>query len=119
MFGLSGFVSHPKSARCSFVMSGGRAGHEAAVRISSVEKVDVHHHILKPGFKGHWRSDRLQLNHHRIQSKEYFGKYKMTRGDAQSGPTSKRTWDYFNDIDKKHSDHADAEICSILGCCAS
>lgn len=138
IFGSSGFVSHPKSVRCSFVMSGKKSyGWKSAVRISSIEKINIHKHYLKPGFKDHWENmhkhllkppgfknhrgrDRLQLNHYRIQSKEYFGKAKMLRGDVQSGGRGfKRTWDYFNETDKTYSDHADTELCSILGCCAS
>jgi len=42
----------------------------------------------------------IQLNHYAIQSKEFFGNVKMTRGDATT-PTSNsiRNWDYFKRYD--------------------
>lgn len=42
----------------------------------------------------------VQLNHYAIQSKEYFEKVKMTRGDVStSASNSVRNWDYFKRYD--------------------
>ena len=93
---------------------------KSAARISSVNSLDIHFHALKPGFKRHWDNNGLQLNHYRIQSKEYFEKVKMVRGDVSSGRWEHvRTWDYFEEHDKSDSDVVDMELCSILGCCPS
>ena len=62
----------------------------------------------------------LQLNHYQIQSKEYFEKIKMVRGDVSNKSwDSMRTWKYFEENDKLNSDVTDLELCSILGCCVS
>ena len=93
---------------------------KSAVRISSVDRLDVHKHILKTGFQEVWNFESLQLNHYRLMSKEYFEKTKMIRGDvSKSRWDNMRTWDYFEANDKCCSDVADVELCSILGCCAS
>ena len=89
MFGSSGYSSQPKSARCSFIKrSSTWYSHKSAARISSIDRFDVHHHYLKPGFKYVSAQGRLNLNHYRIQSREYFEKTKMGRGDV-----SRSIWD--------------------------
>ena len=118
-FRLSGHVSHPKSVRCNFVWRG-HTMHQrkAAVRISNITSLGVHNHHLKPNLLTHMEYDRLQLNHYQIQSKEYYEKVKMTRGDVNRGDKEQmRNWAYFYERDV--SDCVDTELCSILGCCAS
>ena len=114
--------------RCSFVQRDCKThSYKSAVKISSVQRLDIHKSVLKPAYlvedlklkrmlkKG---TNRLQLNHYQIQSKEYYEKVKMTRGDvSQKAWDNKRDWDYFNERDV--SDCVDTELCSILGCCAS
>jgi len=42
----------------------------------------------------------IQLNHYAIQSKEFFGNVKMTRGDATTATSNSiRNWDYFKRYD--------------------
>lgn len=104
MFGSSGYVKQPKSIRTSFtwkkrdldtnvksimwlddVQPGGLDLHSSVVKGATVES--------PPG---------IQLNHYTIQSKEYFEKVKMHRGDATTPITSdlnRRDWAYFNKYD--------------------
>ena len=47
-------------------------------------------------------NENLQLNHYSIQSKEFFEKIKMTRGDAlfdENSEYGKRNWDFFKERD--------------------
>ena len=93
---------------------------KGVVRISSVVRFGVHGHPMLPNVQTYTERDRLQLNHYRIQSKEYFRKVKMTRGDvAKEEWNLLRTWDYFHDVDRGSSKCVDRELCSILGCCES
>ena len=61
---------------------------KGAVMICSVSGLDVHRHSLKPGFQNAWNPKEIQFNHYKIQSKEYFEKTKMSRGDI-----SRSAWD--------------------------
>jgi len=88
-FRSSGHVKQPESVRCSFVKRGPTIHQiKSAVRISIVNGIAAHRHAMQPGFETHFESDRLQLNHYQIQSKEFFRKTKMSRGDV-----AKAIWD--------------------------
>jgi len=51
----------------------------------------------------------LHLNHYAIQSREFFGNVKMTRGDVSSvSLASHRDWDYFDTYD--HREVVDEEL---------
>ena len=92
---------------------------KGAVRISQAKKLYVHEHWLKSG-RNHKEHDALQLNHYAIQSKEYFEKIKMTRGDVNRERSDfARNWHYFDSYDKIGSGCRDIELCSILDCCTS
>ena len=81
VFGSSGYISQPKSVRCSFIQYGNVRGMKSVDRISSLDLFHVHKNGLKPDFRRHWEKDRLKLNHYRIMSKEYW-EIKMGRGDS-------------------------------------
>ena len=92
---------------------------KSAVRVKAFNKICVHGHDLLPGYRKTSEFDRLQMNHYNIQSREYFGKVKMIRGDVLSrGTPNRRDWAYFETIDGQGSKYTDKELCSILGCCA-
>merc|ERR1719296_20059 len=119
-FGSSGHVSQPFSVRCSFVQRSYNpmTQQKSAVRIKAFHKILVHGHALLPGYRKHQEFGRLQMNHYRIQSREYFGKVKLIRGDVMSrGSPNRRDWAYFEQIDGRRSKYTDKELCSILGCC--
>ena len=88
MFGSSGLSLQPESVRCSFTWRGDVAGShltKSAIRVSRLDQFGVHSHgenILSPD--NLWPIDSLQLNHYSIQSREYFEKVKMNRGDVNS-----------------------------------
>ena len=92
---------------------------KGAVRISSATGIGIHRHHLQPGFQTHLENDMLRLNHYRIQSKEYFEKVKMDRGDVARADRNYRTWDYFHHWNARSSSIEDRELCTILGCCPS
>jgi len=118
-FGSSGHISQPFSVRCSFVQRSHSpmTQQKSAVRVKAFDKICVHGHALLPGYRKHEELDKLQMNHYRIQSREFFGKVKMIRGDV-AGLPHRRTWGYFEEIDARRSRYVDNELCSILGCCA-
>ena len=65
--------------------------------------------VVMPGSLG-----GLEINHYAIQSKEFWEKIKMTRGDSY-WVDNVRTWEYFNNYD--YAEFQDLELCSILKCC--
>ena len=136
MFGSSNHTSHPESVRCSFVRCSNHtedtpsiystckvhANTKGIARISRVESFNIHKHLMitphLPGFQTHYETKNLQLNHYAIQSKDYFEKIKLKRGDvSHSSLDSIRGWDYFNNYNNAFSGREDTELCSILGCC--
>ena len=86
MFGSSGLSLQPESVRCSFTWRGDVAGStltKTAIRVSRLDQFGVHSHgenILSPD--NLWPTDSLQMNHYNTQSREYFEKVKMNRGDV-------------------------------------
>jgi len=135
IFGSSGHVSQPKGGvRCSFTRCGvearkrhGRKGicgyhinSKSAVKVSKLSSFKVHSHVMNPGCGAYYETNGLQLNHYRIQSKEWFEKVKMGKGDvAKGGLDQIRTLKYFESNDKTSSDFEDTELCSMLNCCVS
>jgi hypothetical protein len=103
MFGSNGFIEQPESIRKSFLCCKA----DSNISFTTESKVTylvkdlkdiIHIHLPNADYgKGIEASDTLQLNHYAIQSKEYFEKVKMTRGDVSS-PMYKnvRDWKYFD-----------------------
>lgn len=100
MFGSSGLVEQPKSAREGFLLR--RPGTDAHLntkyicRTSVLKRASsVHIHKIKGADSSRTISDiqRFQLNHYPIQSLEFFRSVKMTRGAADSSE-----YDNFRDI---------------------
>ena len=120
-FGSSGLRLQPKSIRCSFVLRGYNVSSQikSAIRISRLGKFAVHLHEGKPQHQLNTKlEERLQLNHYPIQSREYFEKVKMNRGDVATKVSDQvRSWDYFIRYDDLGSKQRDTELCHILNCC--
>jgi hypothetical protein len=107
MFGSSGHLLQPRSVRAGFTWR--RAGvdtveppvnFKAVALVEHVERLQVHVHDVwgatapcPPG---------LQLNHYTVQSREYFERAKIGRGDA-ANPAAEalRDWAYFVAYDFK------------------
>jgi hypothetical protein len=101
MFGSSGLIRQPKSIRKAFTWKKRevmRHNTKAFLWVQDIIRIGVHRSrvrgdtiIAPPG---------LQLNHYVIQSREFFKKVKMTRGDAVKGEwDTARDWKYFRRFD--------------------
>lgn len=107
MFGSSGHAQQPSSVRVGFTWRRGGVdtvdppvNFKAVALVQHVQRLNVHVHDVwgatapcPPG---------LQLNHYPIQSREYFERAKIGRGDA-ANPAAEalRDWDYFAAYDFK------------------
>jgi len=107
MFGSSGLEKQPESIRKSFI----KRKKEIDVNIKSVFLLDkvvnntVDLHTTNVSGNTIECPPGIQLNHYAIQSKEYFEKVKMARGDATSPISDNvRNWDYFKKYDFKDVD---------------
>lgn len=99
-FGSSGMDRQPSSIRKGFTW---RKKDDPALNIKCFSRVrnliaiQVHDHEVKG--KAVRDPPGLQLNHYAIQSREFYEKVKMKRGDVQhANATNLRNWAYF----KKH-----------------
>lgn len=101
MFGSSGRVKQPRSIRRGFTWKKREVATnntKAFVWVNDVIRIGVHRSrvrgttiVAPPG---------LQLNHYVLQSREFFKKVKMQRGDAVKGEwDSARDWNYFRRYD--------------------
>jgi len=102
MFGSSGYEKQPESVRKSFIHreKNKHVNVKSIVWVDSLEDngISVHQHKVKGSTEK--CPDVIQLNHYPIQSKEYFEKVKMKRGDVSSAVhNSVRNWDYFKEYD--------------------
>ena len=109
MFGSGGFVQQPVSVREAFVMRRHemddctkwicRLPHLRWVRNIWIHNVSGYDSArVVPGH------NRFQLNHYAIQSRAYFEKVKMTRGDVNDSASDfVRDWAYFDAYDSDTS----------------
>ena len=100
MFGSNNCIQHPKDIRTSLTKRVEEL-HRLTKYIFQTKNIysrslGIHH--LNDGYTNNIDlSDIFRLNHYPIQSKEYFGKVKMLRGDvAHSTHTTFRDWGYFD-----------------------
>ena len=101
-FGSSGLVDHPSSVRKGFTTRWPESLKEETKwicrtsAIASVEQIGVHKLFGIDSSRALTDSVGLCLNHYVIQSKSYFERIKMTRGDvANIKQQNIRDWDYF------------------------
>jgi hypothetical protein len=62
--------------------------------VGAVKALDLHTHRMLYG-ESVGCPKGLQLNHYKLQSREFFRKVKMTRGAANRASANLRTWAYF------------------------
>jgi hypothetical protein len=109
MFGSSGLNNQPESIRKSFTWKKRNINDNE----NNVKGVIWLNDILDNGIDLHnskvsGRTDKcpsgIQLNHYAIQSKEYFEKVKMSRGNA-TRPNNPRNWNYFKAYNHRNQEN--------------
>jgi hypothetical protein len=115
MFGSSGYLKQPKSIRKSFTMkkNGIHKNTKAIIWVKDLNKngLNLHCHSVKG--KSVKMPFLFKLNHYAIQSKEFFKKVKMTRGDAHQIKTNHtRDLTYFKNYD--HKDRQDVQLKELV-----
>lgn len=102
LFGSSGHTTQPPSIRKGFLWrkKDFDSNVKSLVRTANVRRLNLHTHATSG--RTITETERLALNHYAIQSKEFFEKVKMARGDANA-PQSEhvRNWAYFARYDHK------------------
>ena len=97
MFGSSKYLTQPTSIRKSFLWRKRllQTNQKSIWKINDLIQLHVHKSEVRG--KSIVVNSDLQLNHYIIQSREYFQKVKMRRGDVHSiAWDNARTWDYFD-----------------------
>ena len=137
MFGSSNHIEQPLSVRTGFTyrLKGVslRQNNKEIIRTSVLDKFTSAHEQLTSGKKivmpnksydeesskdssydeESLKDCVLHLNHYAIQSKSFFEKIKMTRGDVAAARLKNiRNWDYFNAYD--HKEILDEELKNIV-----
>ena len=115
MFGSSGHSKQPESIRKSFTMkkNGIDKNIKSIIWVKDLNKdgLRIHCHSIKG--KTIKLPSIFKLNHYVIQSKEFFKKVKMSRGDAATPtPEHIRDWSYFKRYDFK--DRKDIQLKELL-----
>lgn len=102
-FGSNGLIQHPADIRVALTTRKEELT-PTPKYIIQPKNIDSHYlsaHYVGGGYKNFTDlSNVFRLNHYVIQSKEFYEKVKMTRGDV-GGPLGDniRDWNYFNDSD--------------------
>lgn len=108
MFGSNNYIEHPKDIRISLTkrVKNLNINTKYIFQTKNINSSSVNIHWLSDGYKNHIElSEVFRLNHYPIQSKEFFEKVKMTRGDADRD-INVRDWNYFDtyNIDTNYND---------------
>lgn len=101
MFGSSGHLTQPSNIRSSFTWKkSDLADVKTTKPVTWVEDITEIYGPHAFDVIGETRGcpSGIQLNHYAIQSREYFEKVKMARGDV-ANPVNPRDWNYFNSYD--------------------
>lgn len=112
VFGSSGFDRHPKSLRRDLIatfeenpLAHRYDGRKFMVRtecLRAMLNLSIHYVVDIDSSAVATENRLLQLNHYMVQSREYFEKVKMVRGDVNSEVGgSIRTWEYFDSVEKR------------------
>jgi hypothetical protein len=100
MFGSNNCISHPKDIRINLTKRNEvlHPNTKYIFQTKNINSQSLNLHFLNDGYNNNIDlSDIFRLNHYPIQSREYFEKVKMSRGDATSGElTNIRDWNYFD-----------------------
>jgi len=108
MFGSDGWNEHPKDIRKDIIFRRPDFPNETKwickTNNVNVSNLEIHSFLNDDNLKKIIENDKIHLNHYPIQSKEFFEKVKMTRGDAVSiGSENARDWNYFNKHDEDNT----------------
>lgn len=101
MFGSSGHITQPSNIRASFTWKkSDLADIKTTKPVTWVDDIlDIYiPHVFDVRGETRECPSGIQLNHYAIQSREYFEKVKMTRGDV-AWSINPRDWNYFNSYD--------------------
>lgn len=108
MFGSNNYIEHPKDIRISLTkrVKNLNINTKYIFQTKNINSSSVNIHWLSDGYTNNIElSEVFRLNHYPIQSKEFFEKVKMTRGDADRD-INVRDWNYFDtyNIDTNYND---------------
>lgn len=104
MFGSNNFISHPKDIRIDLTKRKKELNPNTKYifQTKNVNSQSLNIHFLNDGYNNNIDlSNVFRLNHYPIQSKEYFEKVKLIRGDVASLDLKNiRDWKYFDNYNK-------------------
>jgi hypothetical protein len=108
MFGSNNCIEHPKDIRISLTkrVKNLNINTKYIFQTKNINSSSVNIHWLNDGYTNNIElSEIFRLNHYPIQSKDFFEKVKMTRGDADR-EKNVRDWNYFDNynIDTDYDD---------------
>jgi hypothetical protein len=117
MFGSNNCIEHPKDIRTSLTKRVEEL-HPLSKYIFQTKNIyssSLSIHYLNDGYtKIIDLSEIFKLNHYPIQSKEYFEKVKMTRGDVHyPDKNTIRDWNYFDSYNK-NTDYEDNDLKNMI-----
>ncbi len=107
VFGSSGHEKQPASIRKAFTKKQAEVklhvhSEKAVTWFDDLVELDTHRSVIKPGGEVIENPPGLQLNHYYIQSKEFFEKVKLRRGNAgKKELNSMRTLKMFKEHDER------------------
>ena len=104
MFGSDGNINHPNDIRTSIIYRTPNL-HNNTKWICKTKNININtinqHKIIDNNLKIITVNDNIQLNHYPIQSREFYKKVKLTRGDVESNRSENvRDWSYFEKYDE-------------------
>jgi hypothetical protein len=113
MFGSSGHLRQPADVRSKFIWREAQPHQMVKCIVNTIftSVLGLHTHTHTGGVMVS-EPDDLAINHYAIMSREYFGKIKMTRGDAVSADLDNvRDWKYFRAYD--NNEVCDSELANL------
>ena len=117
MFGSNNCIKHPKDIRTSLTkrVQDLHILTKYIFQTKNIYSKSVNIHWLNDGYTNKIDlSEIFRLNHYPIQSKEYFEKVKMTRGDVNNKTVNNiRDWKYFN-ANNKNTYYEDNDLKNMI-----
>lgn len=105
MFGSDGLEKHPSDIRKAITRRSPEQPNSTKwicqTKNVDVSNLGIHFFNNDENLNKKIENDKIHLNHYPIQSKEFFEKVKMTRGDVDASThDNTRDWNYFNKYDE-------------------
>ena len=117
MFGSNNCIKHPKDIRISLTKRVEELNFNTKYifQTKNIYSKSVNIHWLNDGYTNKIDlSEIFRLNHYPIQSKDFFEKVKMTRGDADAESSDNvRDWNYFEKYNL-NTDHEDNDLKNMI-----